>query len=228
MLTFAKASKAHEEHPERNEDYGLMAKRIPQSAEKDAKGESKKPTGYAATTIALALLLPLADGYLMGYAHVGDSRVYLLRENEALCRLTADDGYFEWKIGRGELNAEDAWRIEQSSAAEQLSEQDREHFDKRNRISQSLGDEAITLHTGQVVVRAGDRVLLTTDGIHDNLTDAEIEEIVRKSARTAAAKTLLKHTIASAQQDQKQHLRAKKDDLSAIVITCQAPVENPA
>lgn len=243
-LTFAKASKAHEEHPERNEDYGLvdsenrlavicdgvgsvqaaagagqaarlaartvrdhwrrvlttlaeepawpgwqkpdfdleimlsqllteanqavaaldarLVKRARKKVENDQ--ESGKKQDYAATTIALVLLLPQEDGYLMGYAHIGDSRVYLLRNGEPLLRLTADDGYFEWKIGKGELNAADAWRIEQSTCAEQLSAEDREHFDKRNKISQSLGDKAITLHTGQITVRAGDRVLLTTDG----------------------------------------------------------------
>lgn len=301
-LAFAKATRAHEEHPERNQDYGLidpesrlavicdgvgcvvasvgagqaarlaartirdhwrrvlatlaedpsrhgwqtqdfdleailcrlleeanqavlaLDERLMKRAQKNAESDEKG--GFAATTIALALLLPQEDGYLLGHAHIGDSRVYLLRRDEALRRLTADDGYFEWKIGKGELNAEDAWRIEQSTSAEQLSEQDREHFDQRNKISQSLGDKTITLHTGQIAIHAGDRILLTTDGIHDNLTDAEIEETARKAARTIAAKTLLQRATERSRQDQEVHLRAKKDDMSAIVITCHAPAEN--
>jgi PPM family protein phosphatase len=294
-LTFTKATRAHEEHPERNEDYGLtdpesrlaiicdgvgnapgvtgpaqaariaartvrthwrqtLARLAEESAQIDEQNqafdletslrqllaeanqavcvldarlakrakENDKQQGYAATTIALALLLPQGDGYLVGYAHVGDSRVYLLRQNEPLQRLTADDGYFEWKIGKDELNAQEAWRIEQASCAEQLSEQDLEHFDKRNRISQALGDEAITLHTGQIAIRPGDRLLLSTDGIHDNLTDAEIEETARTGTRTTAAKTLLKRTVERSQQDGTICLRAKKDDMSIIVITCHA------
>lgn len=189
--------------------------------------ENDKTKKYAQTTIALALLLPQGDGYLLGYAHVGDSRVYLLRQKEALLRLTTDDGYFEWKIGKGELNEEDAWRIEQTSFAEQLSEQDREHFNKRNGITQSLGEENIALHVGQIVIRSGDCVLLSTDGIHDNLTDAEIEETVRKATRTTAAKTLLNRTVERSQQDEAVCLRAKKDDMSIIVITCHALSRNP-
>lgn len=294
-LTFAKATRAHEEHSERNEDYGLtdpenrlavicdgvgyvtgasqaartaartvrarwrqMLARLAEDSTqvgvqnqtfdleatlrqlleeankavlaldarlaKHAKGNDKK---HALTTIALALLLPRSDGYLLGYAHVGDSRVYLLRQKEALQRLTADDGYFEWKIGKGELNEEDAWRIEQTSFAEQLSEQDSEHFDKRNGITQSLGEEDIALHVGQISIRSGDCVLLSTDGIHDNLTDVEIEETVRKSMSTTTAKTLLNRTVERSHQDEAVCLRAKKDDMSIIVITCHALSRNP-
>lgn len=79
------------------------------------------------------------------------------------------------------------------------------------------------MHVGQTTLNAGDRVLLCTDGIHDNLTDAEIEVILRKSARTTAAKVLLRETIERSQQDTKVCLRAKKDDMSAIVITCHPP-----
>ncbi len=181
---------------------------------------SSKKGGSLGTTIALALFLPQRNGYLMGYAHIGDSRIYLLRLNEALQRLTADDGYFEWKIDRGEMAVQDGPRIEQATSAEQLSEEDRDHFDHRNRISQALGDESIRLHVGQIMIYRDDRVLLCTDGIHDNLTDVEIEETLRKGARTTVAKALLKRTVERSEQDLAVCLRAKKDDMSLIVITC--------
>ncbi|GCE07000.1 PP2C family protein-serine/threonine phosphatase [Dictyobacter aurantiacus] len=187
--------------------------------EQEKEAEKRKPV-YAATTIALALLLPQSDGYLVGYAHVGDSRVYLLPKEGPLRRLTADDGYFEWKIGKDELNAEDALRIEQASSAEQLSEQDRVHFDNRNRISQSLGDQEIKLHVGQTTIHGGERLLLSTDGIHDNLTDAEIEETARKSTRTTVARELLKRVVERSKLGKEEHLRSKKDDMSIIAITC--------
>ncbi|MEO7021960.1 MAG: PP2C family serine/threonine-protein phosphatase [Ktedonobacteraceae bacterium] len=292
-LTFVKVTSAHQEHPERNEDYGLidrdsrlaiicdgvgcvsgadLAARtaartvkaswrrilarlaeypsqvdehnqyldldaiLPQLLSEAnqavlAEGErlAKRSNGtddkkiYAQTTIALVLLLQQSDGYLMGYAHIGDSRIYLLRKKNTLQRLTADDGYFEWKINKGEMNAQDAWRIEQTSSAEQLSEQDRAHFDKRNGISQSLGGkDIITCHVGQTELCPGDRVLLCTDGIHDNLTDAEIEEVLRKGARTTVAQKLLNQAAERSQQDETMCLRAKKDDMSAIVITCHS------
>lgn len=195
--------------------------------EKPSTEEGKKQH-YAETTIALALLSPHQDGYTMAYAHVGDSRIYLLRPNEPLRRLTVDDGYFLWVMNKGELNEQDALRIDQASRAEELSEEEREHFNKRNGISQSLGGEHPTFHLGQIELYPNDRVLLSTDGIHDNLTDAEIEELLRKGARTTVARTLLQHTVERSQQDENLCIRAKKDDMSAIVITCHFSSENHA
>jgi PPM family protein phosphatase len=177
-------------------------------------------TCCAATTIALALLHPRHNGYLMAYAHAGDSRIYLLRQGEPIRRLTVDDGYFTWKMGKGELNEQDALRIDQASRAEELTAEEREHFDKRNRISQSLWKEELELHLGQVELCQHDRILLCTDGIHDNLTDAELEEILRSGARTTVARKLLQRAIERSQQDENIFIRAKKDDMSAIVITC--------
>lgn len=174
----------------------------------------------AATTVALAVFYQRHEGYLMGYAHVGDSRIYLLRKEKALQRLTVDDGYFSWKMGKGEMNEEDAQRIDQASSADQLSEEDRAHFNKRNGIWQSLGDEQIVAHVGQIALCSGDRVLLCTDGIHDNLTDDEIETLLRKGARTTGAKNLVQCALVDSRRDEKVHIRAKKDDMSAIVISC--------
>lgn len=191
--------------------------------ERRKNGEAWEEKVYAMTTIALALLSPLHDSYLMTYAHVGDSRIYLLRVNEAIRRLTIDDGYFPWAVHKGKLNEQDALRIDQVSRAEELSQEEREHFDKRNRISQSLGDEAPTFHVDQIELSPGDRVLLCTDGIHDNLTDVELEELLRKGARTTVAKRLLESSIVRSQQNENIHIRAKKDDMSAIVITYHSP-----
>lgn len=178
-------------------------------------------TCCAATTIALALLYPRHNGYLMAYAHAGDSRIYLLRRGEAIRRLTVDDGYFTWKMGKGELNEQDALRIDQASHAEELTQEEREHFDSRNRISQSLWKEDLELHLGQLELCQHDRILLCTDGIHDNLTDAELEEILRSGARTTVARKLLQRATERSQQDENIFIRAKKDDMSAMVITCR-------
>jgi protein phosphatase len=137
-------------------------------------------------------------------------------------RLTRDDGYFMSKIQDHTISEEDALRIDQATNTDQLSESEREIFAKRNGITQSLGhftpkSPALTIHTAQTVISPGDRVLLCSDGIHDNLTDAEIEEIVRGRARTTVARHLVQHAI---ERSQEECLRAKKDDMSAIVITC--------
>ena len=146
---------------------------------------------YPETTVVASALCqsPGEKGYSMGYAHVGDSRIYLLRPGEPLQRLTLDDGYSTKKVLDQSISEEDALRIDQATFAEQLTETEREIFDKRNGITQSLGhlnpkQTSITIHTAQTRIFPGDRVLLCSDGIHDNLTDAEIEMIIRGRART--------------------------------------------
>lgn len=181
--------------------------------------EKGKEDAYASTTIALALLRPYNNGYMMAYAHAGDSRIYLLRQNEPLRSLTIDDGYFLLQQNKGELAEQEARRIEQASRADELTEEERAHFEKRNGITQPLGDEHLTLHLGRIELYPDDRILLCTDGIHDNLTDAEIEEVIGTEARTRVARTLLRRAAERSQQDAAVHIRAKKDDMSAIVIT---------
>ncbi len=96
---------------------------------------------YPETTAAVTALCqyPMKKGYQVAYAHVGDSRIYLLRSNERLQRLTFDDGYSMLKIQDQTLNEEDALRIDQATSADQLSEMEREIFSKRNGITQCLG-----------------------------------------------------------------------------------------
>ncbi len=80
------------------------------------------------------------------------------------------------------------------------------------------------MHVGQFVLSPDDRILLCTDGIHDNLTDDEIEEVLRTRTRTTVAKALVQQSITRSLQD--EAIRAKKDDMSAIVVTCHFPSKN--
>jgi PPM family protein phosphatase len=185
---------------------------------------TQEKISYPETTVVVSAFCqcPDKEGYIMGSAHVGDSRIYLLRPGESLQRWTRDDGYFTLKIKDHTISEEDALRIDQTTHADALSETEREIFDKRNGITQSLGhlnpkQPSITIHTTQTTIFPGDRVLLCSDGIHDNLTDAEIEAIVRGRARTTVARHLVQRAL---DRSRETHLRAKKDDMSALVITC--------
>lgn len=198
---------------------------ISDEGERRAKGAEtqQEADNYPATTIVLAALCqhPAEQGYIMGFAHAGDSRIYLLRPGEPIQRLTQDDGYFLLKIQDQTLSADDALRIDQATQANQLTETEREIFSKRNGITQALGHATpkaplLIIHTDQTPIFPGDRVLLCSDGIHDNLTDAEIETILRHKARTTLARRLVEHARARSKE---LSLRAKQDDMTAIVIT---------
>ncbi len=187
-------------------------------------GAHRAGTDDLATTVAMAAICrePQTRGYTLFYAHVGDSRVYLQRENEPLKRLTNDDGLLAKLVENNVVKAEDAHRIDQAMRADQLSDMEFSYFRLRGGITQALGGPVPpTIHTSEVAVIPGDRILLCTDGIHDNLTDEEIEDILRGSPRTSAARLLVEHSLQRSRQERSVTVRAKPDDMSAIVMTCR-------
>lgn len=157
----------------------------------------------------------------MAYASVGDSRIYLLREQESLKRLTIDDGWLTKKVREHDISEADALRIDQATRRDELADEEWSHFEKRNGITQALGDSyAPDMHMSDIVIYPNDRILLCSDGIHDNLTDQEIETILRNGKRTTVAKTFVQQALERSHQTDNGSIRAKSDDMSALVITC--------
>lgn len=188
------------------------------------EGAQRAGTDDLATTVALAALCrdSESNAFTMVYAHAGDSRVYLLREQEPLKRLTTDDGLLGRLVENQMVNDEDAHRIDQAMHADQLTDAEFSYFRLRGGITQALGGPVPpTIHIDQVSIFPGDRILLCTDGIHDNLVEDEIEEILRKGPRTSAARLLVEHSILRSRQERYVTVRAKPDDMTAIVITCR-------
>jgi len=187
-------------------------------------GAQRAGTNDLATTIALAVLLkkPGESCYTMFYAHVGDSRIYLLREHAPLQRLTEDDGLLGKLVENQIVNDSDAHRIDQAMHADELSDVEFSYFRLRGGITQALGGPLPpSIHIDSTSIQPGDRVLLCTDGIHDNLTEEEIEETLRTGARTAVARLLVERALQRSREERHATIRAKPDDMSAIVVTCR-------
>ena len=202
---------------------------IEKAQEAIATEGAKREPDYPGTTVALAIFCRArqAGAYVMGYAHVGDSRIYLLRQQQPLTRLTFDDGYLLTLLEKQVITEADALRIDQATSADQLTETELTYFNKRNGITQALEHphpkiRELTIHVSQTTLHPGDRVLLCSDGIHDNLTDAEIEATLRRSARTTIARTLVQQAIQRSFDDKSVTIRPKADDMSAVVVTCHA------
>ncbi len=205
-------------------DLCQLLPQILQSADEQVRNEGAQRAGTddLATTVALTALCrdPASNVYTLVYAHVGDSRVYLLREQQPLKRLTTDDGLLGRLIENQMVNDEDAHRIDQAMHVDQLTDAEFNYFRLRGGITQALGGPIPpTIHVDQTPIMPGDRILLCTDGIHDNLVEDEIEEILRKSPRTSAARLLVEHSILRSRQERYVTVRAKPDDMTAIVIT---------
>ncbi len=122
---------------------------------------------------------------------VGDSRVYLLRRGR-LRLLTRDHSYIELLLEKGELSEADA----------------RTHPD-RNLVTQTLGIADPTPSHTEVTLRGGDRLLLCSDGLNDELDDAQITTQLRSNTiPNAQVAALIEAALAS----------GGRDNVSAVVI----------
>jgi protein phosphatase len=109
------------------------------------------------TTVAIALI---ADGKLFS-AHVGDSRIYLIREGQ-VAALTNDHSLVEELIKRGELNEADAMGHPQ-----------------RNILTRALGvAPQVEVDTGEAWLSPGDFILLCSDGLSGVVGKEELGRIV--------------------------------------------------
>ena len=100
------------------------------------------------------------------YAHVGDTRLYLLRDN-SLVKISHDQSFVGFLEESGRL-----------SEAEAMS------HPKRNEINKALGFEAHLakntdyIETGQSPFLSGDMLLLCSDGLTDMVGSTEITQIL--------------------------------------------------
>jgi protein phosphatase len=103
-------------------------------------------------------------------AHVGDSRVYRLREGE-LEQLTTDHSLAAEYVKVGLLRADQVAT-----------------FSRRNVITRAVGvEETVDVDVKIVDLRPGDVLLLCTDGLHGEVTDEEIAAVLRSLPAPAEA-----------------------------------------
>ena len=122
-----------------------------------AEGKGKAGMGCTASAV-------LIEGNKMAVAHVGDSRVYLLRHG-TLVRVTHDHSYVEELVDSGQITADEA-RVHPS----------------RSVITRALGsDPDMYADHFSLEVNDGDRVIVCSDGLSSMITDANIEALAVSS-----------------------------------------------
>jgi len=123
------------------------------------------------TTCTLLLL----DGAKAHFAHVGDSRAYLLREGE-LTQLTEDHTLVGRMVKEGRLTAEEA-----------------ENHPQRSVITRALGvDSEVEVDLLSVEVAGGDRLLICSDGLSSMIdSDAITKALTEESKPQSAAERLI-------------------------------------
>ncbi|PAP76526.1 PP2C family protein-serine/threonine phosphatase [Rubrivirga marina] len=123
-------------------------------------------------TTCTALAVRGAEAF---WAHVGDSRLYRLRDGQ-IERLTTDHSMVEEMVAEGLLTPEEA-----------------RHHDARNVITRALGIRAETdpALSGPLAVAPGDVFVLMSDGLYDLVDDAEIGHALEGGSAHAAAAVLV-------------------------------------
>jgi serine/threonine protein phosphatase PrpC len=123
-------------------------------------------------------------------AEVGDSRAYLLR-NGRLRQLTKDQSFVQMLIDTGTMTEDEA---KESS--------------RRNVILQAVGtDKTLRVELGRLEMRRGDRLLLCSDGLTNEVDDNELASLLSKYEPAVACE----HAIRRANK------HGGKDNVTAII-----------
>lgn len=172
-----------------------------------------------ATTAVLLGIVKEGEKMKAVAVYVGDSRFYRLLQAGELESITLDDGPVRVRF-RDERRAREVQKkLSNVTGSRQMDALELGLFASRQHLTQCLGLGKIGPHSEIVEVLPGDVLILTTDGVHDNLTDKEIEAIVRSSsAAQEAALRLTANSLARSRESRKYNIRAHPDDMSAVVV----------
>jgi serine/threonine protein phosphatase PrpC/CRP-like cAMP-binding protein len=155
--------------------------------EEGQKDEQKRGMG----TTLCALLTVGSHGFI---AHVGDSRIYLVR-GERTHQLTQDHTLQNELLKRGRLTPEEISRVKQ-----------------KNALTRAIGVYAsVDVDTLDLDILPGDRVLLCSDGLYGYLRKGELNSIFEGPPEQAPSRL-----VALANQ------RGGQDNITAVVVAAEA------
>jgi len=164
------------------------------SANRVIRDEAKSKAGQEGmgTTVVSAVL----NGSVLSIAHVGDSRIYLIR-GESIQPLTADHSLVAEQVRRGLLTEEEAERSPQ-----------------KNIITRALGiDDSVDVDLDEIPLMQGDGVLLCSDGLTRGVKPAEILDVVRTAkAPQAVSERLIERANAA----------GGLDNTTVVLVTVQS------
>lgn len=185
----------------------LIVKEKLKSVIEEASLAVSKDVPDGLTTAVISKIVNSDGDNTLHIASVGDSRVYLFRR-EALTAITQDDNMIPKRI---------AEKYENVTSKDQLNDLERKGFLLRSIITQAVGQlEPLVVRAYSIFMTTGDKLIFCTDGVHDNLTFNEIEEVAGASGDVA--KLLVEK---ARKRSKEKHFRSKPDDISAVVIEAQ-------
>lgn len=170
--------------------------------------EKQRNKEYAQMSCVLTLAIADIANNQFYYAHVGDTRLYLLRD-KSLVKISHDQSFVGF--------LEDSGRLTEDAAM---------NHPKRNEINKALGFEAHLsknkdyIETGQSPFLSGDLLLLCSDGLTDMVSSAVITEILTKET---SLKEKGKQLIEAANK------QGGRDNITAVLVhNNKVPQQHPA
>jgi len=181
-----------------------QAKQHMENVVREASRTLKAENDAGETTAVVVKIVKSGSGMVAIIASVGDSRAYIFRAGQ-LRQVTVDDSIIPKRL-RQKFDATDGSDLDIKT--------EYGLFSRRNLVTQGLGSKSDPeVHLYQEKLKKADKVILTSDGVHDNLTTSEISEIAGSTGEVA--EELVNSAFARSRDNL---LRSKHDDASAIVV----------
>ncbi len=189
------------------DDTVLMIRQAYRSANESIydDGLAKGDHNMMGTTLVTAII----NDNELTIANVGDSRAYLLRAG-VLNQITEDHSLIAEQVKVGVLTEEEA--------------RESQH---KNIITRAVGYKPrIDVDIFELTLLPDDRLLLTTDGVHDYIDEDDLHQIVAETTPDQAPGILVQHALAAGSTDNLTALVAWYAPISSL----EAPtlVEQPA
>lgn len=146
--------------------------------------ENESVMGMGTTTT-----MCMVRGGFVIYAHVGDSRAYMI--GDGIVQITRDHSFVQELVKLGQITPEEA-----------------KHHPRRNYITRAMGVEAfVRIDTG-VKPYNGEKLLLCSDGLFGEIEDGELFNTVKNNSAETAVNTLIELA----------NERGGSDNITAIVM----------
>ncbi len=186
---------------------------------------SEASTSPSATTATVVLVCrqPADPARLVAaVANLGDSRVHLLR-GRRLETVTLDHSYLSEPDPVTAKARQD--RLDAAASLTALDDPvDRAAFAHRHLLANAITGHGVDdIRHYLIELAEGDRLVLDTDGVHDNLTTGQLQDVLgRGVSAPEAAELTVSEAWAVAQVEPDEQAtdlgRAKPDDMTALVL----------
>ncbi|WP_345243590.1 protein phosphatase 2C domain-containing protein [Nibrella saemangeumensis] len=178
-------------------DWVAQMRRAFITANQKVYAEKLQVREYDSMACVLTMAVVDVENNLFHYAHVGDTRLYLLRD-DTLVKVTKDHSFVGFLEDTGRLTEEAAM-----------------NHPKRNEINKAIGfggeinTQEEYIETGQSPFLPGDMLLLCSDGLSDLVNKSEMTAILRANRSLAEKCTKL---VAAA------NAKGGKDNITVVLV----------